>query len=124
MAAFPGHMDDTLDMLEKIQAPAPKRACGDAGFVSEENYEYLEEKGIEAYLKYPGYYQEQTQQRKDDAFHSSNLYYNEEQDYFVCPMGQHMTLQRTGEEKTSNGYKHQVHYYQARRCEGCPLRQG
>lgn len=122
MAAFPEHMDDTLDMLEKIQAPVPKRAGGDAGFGSEENYEYLEEKGIEAYLKYPGYYQEQTQKRKDDAFHSSNLYYNKEQDYYVCPMGQHMTLQRIGEEKTSTGYEHRAHYYQARRCEGCPLR--
>ncbi len=122
MAAFTEHMDDALDMLEKAQAPIPKRACGDAGFGSEENYEYLEEKSIEAYLKYPGYYQEQTQKRKDDAFHSSNLYYNEEQDYFVCPMGQHMTLQRIGEEKTGTGYEHQVHYYQARRCEGCPLR--
>ncbi len=122
MTAFPEHMDDTLDMLEKIQAPVPKRAGGDAGFGSEENYEYLEEKGIEAYLKYPGYYQEQTQKRKDDAFHSSNLYYNKEQDYFVCPMGQHLTLQRISNEKTSTGYEHQVHYYQARRCEGCPLR--
>jgi transposase/uncharacterized FlaG/YvyC family protein len=122
MAAFPEHMDDTLEMLEKIQAPVPKRACGDAGFGSEENYEYLEEKGIEAYLKYPGYYQEQTQQRKDDAFHSSNLYYNEEQDYFVCPMGQHMTLRHISQEKTKTGYEQTVHHYQARRCEGCPLR--
>lgn len=122
MAAFKGHMDDTLDMLEKTSLPKPKRGSGDAGFGSEENYEYLEEKGIEAYLKYPGYYQEQTQKRKDDAFHLSNLYYNKEEDYYVCPMGQHMTLWRTNTEKTSTGYEHQVHYYQAQRCEGCPLR--
>ncbi|NUQ26793.1 MAG: IS1182 family transposase [Saprospiraceae bacterium] len=122
MAAFIGHMDDTLGMLEKAALPKPKRAGGDAGFGSEENYEYLEEKDIEAYLKYPGYYQEQTQKRKDDAFHSSNLYYNKEDDYYLCPMGQHMTLRSTVTEKTSTGYEHQVHYYQAQRCEGCPLR--
>jgi transposase len=122
MAAFKTHMDDTLEMLEKAGLPTPERVIGDAGFGSEENYEYLEEKGMDAYLKYPGYYQEDTQRRKDDAFHSSNLYYNKEQDFFVCPMGQRMTLQHVCTEKTSTGYEHEVHYYKARRCEGCPLR--
>jgi hypothetical protein len=122
MAAFKGHMDDTLGMLEETGLPKPKRAGGDAGFGSEENYEYLEEEDIEAYLKYPGYYQEQTQRRKDDAFHSSNLYYNEEQDFFVCPMGQHMTLRHISREKTKTGYEQTVHHYQAQRCGGCPLR--
>ena len=109
-------------MLEKIQAPAPLRMGADAGYGCEQNYEYLENKGIEAYVKYPGYYQEQTPKRQDDPFHSNNLYYNQEQDYYVCPMGQHLTLQRIVEEKTSSGYVQKVHLYQAQRCEGCPLR--
>ncbi len=122
MGTLSRHMDDTLAMLEKIQAPAPLRMGADAGYGCEQNYEYLENKGIEAYVKYPGYYQEQTPKRQDDPFHSNNLYYNQEQDYYVCPMGQHLTLQRIVEEKTSSGYVQKVHLYQAQRCEGCPLR--
>jgi transposase len=122
MAAFTAHMDDTLELLKKAGLPMPERVIGDAGFGSEKNYEYLEEKDIDAYLKYPGYYQEETQKRKDDAFHSDNLYYNSEQDFFVCPMGQRMTLQYVSTEKTSTGYGHEVHYYKAKRCDGCPLR--
>jgi len=119
IAAFIDHMDDTLNLLEKIQVPKPKRVCGDAGYGSEQNYEYLEDKGIEAFLKYPGYYKEQTSSY--GPFHLSNLYYNETDDYYVCPMGQHMTLQRITKEKSSTGYEQQIHVYQAKRCEGCPL---
>jgi transposase len=122
MSAFKGHMEDTAEMLHAMEAPLPKRAGGDAGFGSEENYEYLEEKGIEAYLKYPGYYQERSQQRREDPFHPDNLHYNPAGDYYVCPMGQHMCLLRTSQEKTGTGYQHTVHSYRARRCEGCPLR--
>lgn len=121
-ASFKAHMDDTLAILDNTNLPKPERCCGDAGFGSEENYEYLENKDIEAYLKYPGYYKEQTKKHKEDAFHSSNLYYNKEQDFYACPMGQHMTLQRVAIEKTKTGYEQKVHYYQAQRCEGCPLR--
>jgi transposase len=122
MVCFTEHMGDTFQMLEALDAPTPKRVCGDAGYGCEENYEYLEENGIEAYLKYPGYYKEQSPERKNDPFHPDNLHYNEKQDYFVCPMGQRMTLKRTTQDKTSTGYQQTVHEYQARRCEGCPLR--
>ena len=37
-------------------------------------------------------------------------------------MGQHMALKHSFEEKTTTGYVHTVHEYQAKRCEGCPLR--
>ncbi len=121
LACFKTHMDSTLTMLEKTSLPKPKRCIGDAGFGSEENYEYLEDKDIEAYLKYPGY-QQKSNKYKESAFHHSNLYYNKEKDFYVCPMGQHMTLRCIRTAKTNTGYKQKVHYYQAQRCEGCPLR--
>lgn len=122
MASFIEHMDDTLTLLQSMEAPVPQRACADAGYGCEQNYEYLEEKGMAAYLKYPGYYQEQTQKRKNDAFHPDNLYYNQQGDFFVCPMGQRLGLRRTCQDKTSTGYGQTVSEYQAQRCEGCPLR--
>ena len=37
-------------------------------------------------------------------------------------MGQRMENIGTGKRVSSNGYESQVTYYQAKRCEGCPLR--
>lgn len=122
MASFIPHLDDTLEVLQGIEAPLPKRLNSDAGYGCEQNYEYLQSKEIEGYLKYPGYYQEQSEQRQNNPFHPDNLHYNEQDDYYVCPMGQHMTLRRTYEENTSTGYAHTVSEYQAQRCEGCPMR--
>ena len=89
---------------------------------AEENYEYLEEKQIEAYVKYPGYYKQTKGAYKDDPFHPSNLHYNATDNYYVCPMGQHMSLQSISTQKTKTGYEQQVHIYQAKQCQDCPLR--
>lgn len=121
---FTTHFDDTIDLLEGIGQNLPQRIIGDAGYGSEQNYQYLEDKQIEAYLKYPGYYQESKSSFSKKLFHKKNLYYNEEQDYFVCPMGQHLTYSHTKEVENKQGFKSTVSIYQAQRCEGCPLRSG
>jgi len=122
IVVFTDHMDDTLELLESIQAPRPKRAGADAGYGSEENYEYLEQKGIEAYIKYPGYYQEQQGKYDKTPFHSSTLYYNAEGDFFICPMGQKMTYCGQQTKKTKTGFEQHIKLYQAQRCQACPLR--
>ena len=53
-----------------------------------------------------------------------NLYYNAEEDYFVCPMGQHMDRVRVTHGKTDSGYRTESVIYRAENCEGCPLRWG
>jgi transposase len=122
MAVFTDHMDDTLDVLESITAPIPKRVSGDAGYGSEENYEYLEQKQIDAYLKYPGYYQEKKGQYDKKPFHWATLYYDQQGDFFICPMGQMMTYVGRQVQKTTTGYLYQIKQYQAQRCQACPLR--
>lgn len=121
MSVFTSHMDDTLALLESIDAPKPKRVGADAGYGSEENYEYLDEHDIEAYVKYPGYYAEGKKNKKY-PFHQRYLYYNEVEDYFICPMGQKMIYQFTTNKTTSTGYQQKIRCYQAKNCEGCPLR--
>ena len=119
---FIPHMENTEALLQSIDQPLPKRAIGDAGYGSEENYEYLEQKGIESYLKYPGYYREQKTSFQKNGFHTKNLHYNAQLDYYVCPMGQKMTYQYTTKRTSKTGYESSVKVYQAQRCEGCPLR--
>jgi len=94
----------------------------DAGYGSEQNYEFMENAGIEAFVKYNYFHKEQKCAWKKDAFAIQNLYYNREQDYYVCPMGQHMEYTGQRKSKSDLGYVSVLKRYQAQNCEGCPLR--
>jgi transposase/predicted DNA binding CopG/RHH family protein len=94
----------------------------DAGYGSEENYVYLEEHNIDAYIKFNQFHNEQKTTFKNKIGHIDNLHYNPEGDYFVCPMGQHMTKVGVHKQKTKTGFEQTITRYQAQRCEHCPLR--
>ena len=100
----------------------PSVAVADSGYGSEENYRYMDEAGIEAYVKYNRFHIEQRPRYKPNAFHHDNFHYNAEEDYYVCPMGQHMTRTGTSHSKTASGYITDNARYQAKNCKGCPLR--
>jgi hypothetical protein len=111
-----------VEGFEKAYKKQSKEIVADAGYGSEQNYEMLEKKGIEGYVKYNYFHKEQKRSIKNDPFLVQNLYYNQGQDFYVCPMGQRMQKVSTSTRITDNGYKSQVSHYPAIRCEGCPLR--
>ena len=115
-------LESHLDGFEKAYQKQSKEVIADAGYGSEENYEMLENKEITAYVKYNYFHKEQKRKMKNDPFLVHNLFYNKEQDFYVCPMGQRMENVGSGKRTSSNGYESQVSYYQAKRCDGCPLR--
>ena len=96
----------------------------DAGYGSEENYDYLEKEELTAYVKYNTFEKEQDKnyQKKHKTFSKENLYYNQEEDYYVCPIGQKMHKTHESTKTTQAGYIQQLSHYQAQNCEGCPLR--
>lgn len=113
---LPKHIEDFEEQL----ATLPETLTADAGYGSEQNYELMEAKEIEAYVKYN--YFDKEQQGKRNSFATDQLHYNEAEDYLVCPMGQHM--KNIGTYKTNNrsGYEQTITRYQAPNCNGCPLR--
>lgn len=111
-----------LDGFEQAYNKQSKEVVADAGYGSEENYEMLEGKGITGYVKYNYFHKEQKRKMKNNPFLTQNLFYNSEQDFYVCPMGQRMENIGKGKRTTTNGYESQVSYYQAKNCNGCPLR--
>jgi len=111
-----------LESFEQFHNKQSQTVVADAGYGSEENYEFLEQNDIEAFVKYNYFHMEQKRKIKNNIFLPQNLYYNNEQDYFVCPMGQHLSKKGVGTRKSDNGYESKVSYYQATNCNGCPLR--
>ena len=100
----------------------PKRVVADSGYGSEENYRFMDEAGIEGFVKYNRFHLEHRPRYKPDTFHPDSLYYNEEGDYYICPMGQRMSRTGTVQPRTEGGYISQSACYRAIRCKGCPLR--
>lgn len=111
-----------LEEYHQMHNCYPKALTADAGFGSEDNYEFLENKIDEAYVKYNYFHKEQTRKWKENPFRIDNLYYNQESDCFYCPMGQPMNKIGIEERKTRTGYVQKNTLYQAVNCKGCPLR--
>lgn len=100
----------------------PALAIADAGYGSLENYDFLAQNQIESYVKYNYFHKEQSKKFKSDISRIENLYYNAEQDCYICPMGQKMLPIGSEKRKSDLGYQYEVVIYQAYNCSNCPLR--
>ena len=101
----------------------PEQLTTDAGYGSEENYQFLEQHQVEAFVKYNYFHKEQQASfLKKHPFHPDRLYYDPDKDRFICPMGQPMEKIGTYKKKTASGFEQTLTKYQAQNCQGCPLR--
>ena len=119
---------DTLTMIDYLESfkvrygQQSEVIVADSGYGSEENYEYMFRNGMTPYVKYNIFHVEQRRSYRNNPFRVSNLFYNPDDDFYVCPMGQKMKFIRQEKRYTASGYQQTVSVYRARRCEGCPLR--
>lgn len=119
---------DTLTMVSYLESfktrygMQSEEIVADSGYGSEENYEYMFRNGMTPYVKYNMFHVEQRRGYRNNPFRVSNLFYNPDDDFYVCPMGQKMKFIRQERRYTASGYQQTVSVYRASRCEGCPLR--
>ena len=115
---FPAHLAQHQASFGK----APKVVTADAGYGSEENYTLLEEKEVTAFVKYSMFDKEQNETHDNrHPFASGKLFYNQEKDCYICPMGQQMHSIGNFIRETSTGFEQHVKRYQAKNCGNCPL---
>ena len=119
MTTLQSHMESLKEYLGKM----PDTLVADAGYGSEENYEYLENNDVEAYVKYNYFHKEQCKKWKTDPYRIDNLSYNENEDYYICPMGQQMAFLKEKNKITDNGFKQTKRLYQAQDCQHCSKRE-
>lgn len=117
-------LQEHLLNFQSIYGQMPEQITADAGYGSEENYEFAEENDIEAFIKYNYFHKEKKRKFREDIKQSENLYYNEEKDCFYCPMGQEMQKVAIRANKTKTGYEQEISFYRAQNCKGCPMRPG
>lgn len=113
-----------LEWMHTQLGRLPKTVIADAGYGSEENYAYLEDKEIEAYVKYNYFYREQRKRRKipeRETYWSFHWKYDEQQDEFICPQDKRLSYEKTIQFRTDNGYLTKRRLYRCHDCQGCPV---
>ena len=111
-----------MDAFEARYGKRSSEVVADSGYGNEENYEYLESEGIEGFVKYTMFHAEQKRKQANNPFLPEHMFYNKADDYYVCPMGQHLVHIRDDWRVTDLGYRYHVSVYRAHDCSSCPMR--
>lgn len=100
----------------------PASITADAGYGSEENYQWLERKRITAYVKDRDFDRNQRPHSKSKNPYSNDKFnYDALKDRIICPAGKSMKNSGVRQRVTATGYKQEVTKYQTNKCNGCPL---
>lgn len=112
-----------LDRVKKGTNRTILNIIADAGYESEENYDYLEENGQIPYIKPQNYEIGKTRKYRKNEFRVENLKYNKETNSYICKNGQELKYIYTQTTKSVNGYEIQKEVYRNESCIGCPYRE-
>lgn len=106
------------DFQHHFAAPY-RQVVADAGYESEENYSWLNEKGFDAYITPATHEQQKKRRFKKDIGRFQNMTYDAKHDVFYCH--NHKALRKTNEKKvlTRTGYESKKTIYTCEDCRGC-----
>jgi transposase len=100
----------------------PNNITADAGYGSEQNYQWLEKKRITAYIKYSQFDRMQNENmREKKSFAVDQLEYDAQTNQYLCPIGEPMKHKGWHIEETKAGYPQIIDSYQANDCKSCLL---
>lgn len=120
------HLEKLKDMLKpfrkKTKRKLPLNIIADAGYGSEENYQYLETEKVNAYVKYNTFDIERLKKNKSNRFRVENLLYDDQKDEYICPANKPLKYLTTVELTSKTGYTSSRKIYQSESCNGCELR--
>jgi transposase len=115
-------LKEHIAQLEKHTHTLPEAIVADSIFGTEQNYELIGQKGIENYLKYPFFHNEQKKSYQSNPFVKENFAYDATTDSFKCPNNQNLTLkQTTTQTHKRTGYVSNFKVYECESCYGCPF---
>ncbi|MDD2363175.1 MAG: IS1182 family transposase [Oscillospiraceae bacterium] len=115
-------MKQHLEHLKELHGKLPKNIVADAGYGSEENYEFLESEKVEHFVKYNTFHKEKSSKWRKDMTRVQNWYYVEERDEYICGYGRYLSFLYEKKQKSENGYESLIRVYESEDCSDCPLR--
>ena len=116
-------LPEHLGSYIKEYGRSPESVTADAGYGSEQNYQWLEDKGITGYVKHSQFNKEKKAKAAQPEVVVDRSSYDKAADQYVCPAGHAMPKIRTTSRVTSTGYPQTIDIYGTTKCAGCPLQQ-
>lgn len=111
-----------LEQYKKLYNTLPQAQIADAGYGSEENYQYLDKHGIQAYVKPTDFDRKQKRNYQPNPFATDQLEYHAAKDQYICPSGNPMKY--VGQRiRKIHGVVKNYSLYKASGCGNCPLRE-
>lgn len=113
-------MIEHLERFRETYKALPGIVVADAGYGSEENYAYLEEHDVRAFVKYNLFHKEQKRSFKADPTQPKNWIFNEESDTWTCSGGRSLAFLEDKRVKSDLGFVSATRLYRCDDCSGCP----
>jgi transposase len=113
-----------LEKMDKNIGSAYRDVTADAGYESEENYTYFEDKGQTCYIKPQNYERSKTKKFKSNPAFRENMAYDSEKDEYTCQNGRKLKPTYTGIRKSKSGFESEITYYECESCENCSYKKG
>ena len=111
-----------LEQMEKQLGVKYQDVTADAGYESEENYSYLEEKDIGCYIKPSNYERSKTKKFKSNMALRENMAYDADADEYICQNGMKLQAKYVSRRESKTGFVSQITHYECESCEGCPYK--
>ena len=110
-----------LEQYKKLYDSLPDVQVTDAGYGSEQNYQYLDKHQIDAYVKPTDFDRRQNKNYHPNSFNTDQLEYDRDKDIYICPAG--TPMKNIGQrKKIEHGFLKTYTMYKASGCHNCPLR--
>lgn len=115
---------DFVDICVEENGVKPSAVVEDAGYGCEEVYVGLEQRQIEAVVKYPGYDAESgRRQVKEGQYDRFGFRLSPDERTLICPAGHVMRVVRTEEAYTRSGFRSDSTVMTCDHCGRCPFRE-
>mgnify|MGYP000852634126 FL=1 len=106
------------NLLQKYDTKI-SRVVADSGYESEENYLYLKQNQIEAFIKPANYELKKTRKYKNDISRKENMTYCKIDDYYVCHNNKKLEFEKLIYRKNKYGFKSESRVYLCKDCLSC-----
>lgn len=109
-----------LNKMDEKLGKAYGDVTADAGYESEENYNYFEEKEQTYYIKPQNYERSKTRRFRNNMALRENMQYDGKADEYTCQNGKKLRAVYVGKRVSKSGFESEITYYECEGCEGCP----
>lgn len=110
----------TVESLKQSYGLTIKNIVADSGYESIENYKFLEESKLKAYIKPANHEQKKKKKYKEEIGRKENMTYLKDQDAYQCKAGKRLTRQKDIYRTRPSGYKDPLRVYSCTECKDCP----